>query len=842
MEGAVKGMVDVAKSVGKAKAETEQLTQANVKAKTESERLTKAVGKETEALRRKFDAMHKLQQEHIRVNKKMKEVDGGGILEGMGKGASMAMRSLNPYVAATLAAGYATNHLVDHSIKYNSVMASLPFSIDGAKKSAMGMVETFELSKMAIQANRLGVSHSSKDFERLTAVATKLALSLGTDVQPAIEDLVTGIGRRSPMILDNLGIKVREAELIYKDFAEANGMAVEEMTETQKSLAFNEAAFAAAEEAAGRATVQVSEFARAWGEAKVALKEGWSYVLTESEKDLDELFRKFRDFPDRVAEMPDDLAKAMALAFSTVHMSTNDSAYQFGAQQASSREAPGELQRKMGAALKELKGLNLENLGVELERLTKARETAAVNTSIAELEARAKKELEEQVRLEELKALAKKHGIKIAEFEREAEEEARRKREEEERAATDAKRKAEEAQARGRENALARIEAAEGEAARERDRMALAEVSRYELIARQEADEIKAIESKLKWAKSYAERLQLTERIKQAHHQAEMSRAEEDKRIADEFLERNRLMAEAVSAQSKKWAEERVAGREWEIEQELEQARMRVELLEAEGLDPFSARELELNAEREALEAKLAMYQRDVELHAQAERTKLDLEKVAHAQRLNTIAKDKAAKEQWKKTEVQVANTVMDTVGNMTSQISGHLAANQAAYGISEKALRKVKAVELVILGLVEQSKAAAAFASFNYPQGAMHQAAAILSFVNAGIIGSGAGAGGGGGGGGYGGGSSMPRGGGSSPRGGRQHGDAPEVPLSRPSGASGPIGASAPGSSSSSNSGGVVININDGAFRSLEAPDREEFIKRLRQEIDQSKRNNGRA
>lgn len=74
-------------------------------------------------------------------------------------------------------------------------------------------------------------------LDRLMQVARASATALGTDVSQMFDDIVTGIGRGSKMILDNLGI-VFSAEEAYRKFAETQGKSVKELTEVERRQAF----------------------------------------------------------------------------------------------------------------------------------------------------------------------------------------------------------------------------------------------------------------------------------------------------------------------------------------------------------------------------------------------------------------------------------------------------------------------------------------------------------------------------------------------------------------------------------------------------------------------------
>ena len=64
----------------------------------------------------------------------------------------------------------------------------------------------------------------------------KVAAATGQDMGFLMDSLVRGVGRLSPMILDNLGIQV-DLTQSYEDWADANGKAVKDMTKSEQQMA-----------------------------------------------------------------------------------------------------------------------------------------------------------------------------------------------------------------------------------------------------------------------------------------------------------------------------------------------------------------------------------------------------------------------------------------------------------------------------------------------------------------------------------------------------------------------------------------------------------------------------
>jgi predicted nucleic acid-binding Zn-ribbon protein len=114
--------------------------------------------------------------------------------------------------------------------------------LEALRESTRGLVSDQELLQQANQAVLLGVDDGSGKFEELSAAAIKLGQAQGITAAQAIESLTVGIGRQSKQVLDNLGIIV-EAEKAYEAYALSIGKTVEQLSDQERRLAFNAAAF-----------------------------------------------------------------------------------------------------------------------------------------------------------------------------------------------------------------------------------------------------------------------------------------------------------------------------------------------------------------------------------------------------------------------------------------------------------------------------------------------------------------------------------------------------------------------------------------------------------------------
>lgn len=102
-----------------------------------------------------------------------------------------------------------------------------------------GTISKTQIFKSANNAMMLGVVKSEDEMAKLFDTAQRLGQALGVDTARSIESIVTGMGRQSRLMLDNLGIIVKSSEA-YENYANSIGKSVDELTDSQKKEAFNE--------------------------------------------------------------------------------------------------------------------------------------------------------------------------------------------------------------------------------------------------------------------------------------------------------------------------------------------------------------------------------------------------------------------------------------------------------------------------------------------------------------------------------------------------------------------------------------------------------------------------
>lgn len=103
-------------------------------------------------------------------------------------------------------------------------------------RASMGMVAQRDLMKSYNMATQLVGQSFANTLPDAMQHLTKVSAATGEDMGFMMDSLVRGVGRLSPMILDNLGIQVSLTEA-YDKFADANGLVASEMTKGEQQAA-----------------------------------------------------------------------------------------------------------------------------------------------------------------------------------------------------------------------------------------------------------------------------------------------------------------------------------------------------------------------------------------------------------------------------------------------------------------------------------------------------------------------------------------------------------------------------------------------------------------------------
>lgn len=149
-----------------------------------------------------------------------------------------------------------------------------PSLLDDLRKATRGTTNDLELMTAAVKAQNFGIP--MKEMSTLLEFASRRAQETGESVDFLVQSIVTGIGRKSPMILDNLGISTTRLKDEFKGAA-VEAQSIGQVTEAVAKIAREEmgAAGAAFTSSADRAAA----FKASLDNVKMAIGEGINTVL-----------------------------------------------------------------------------------------------------------------------------------------------------------------------------------------------------------------------------------------------------------------------------------------------------------------------------------------------------------------------------------------------------------------------------------------------------------------------------------------------------------------------------------------------------------------------------------
>lgn len=108
--------------------------------------------------------------------------------------------------------------------------------VSKVKEASLGTVSEMDIIASSNKAMMLGLGADAEQLANLMEVAAFRGRAMGVSTTQAFDDIVRGIGRQSPMILDNLGIVVNAKET-YDQYANNLGKTAKELTKAEKTQA-----------------------------------------------------------------------------------------------------------------------------------------------------------------------------------------------------------------------------------------------------------------------------------------------------------------------------------------------------------------------------------------------------------------------------------------------------------------------------------------------------------------------------------------------------------------------------------------------------------------------------
>ena len=170
--------------------------------------------------------------------------------ESLGRTAGLTFSKISGYIAAATAAIYAMKKVWDFAKEGASMMAveetsrklatsmgsNLGKIVSSIQEASLGTISYYDAVQSASNALMLGLGADADKLANLMQIAALRGRAMGLTTTQAFSDMVRGIGRLSPLILDNLGVVI-DAENRYKAYAAAIGKTAAQLTSAEKKQA-----------------------------------------------------------------------------------------------------------------------------------------------------------------------------------------------------------------------------------------------------------------------------------------------------------------------------------------------------------------------------------------------------------------------------------------------------------------------------------------------------------------------------------------------------------------------------------------------------------------------------
>jgi len=182
-------------------------------------------------------------------------------------------------------------------------------TLDKLTKATDGTISSLDLMQQANNAMLLGIFDSEEQMANMFDAAQRLSSALGQTTTFGIESLVTGLGRQSKLMLDNLGIMI-DVEKANKDYARALGISTRQLTDQQRKQAFVNAAMFSANTLVSQLGEEqltladnILQMKVAIDESLIVLGETFIPMITKVAKGVTFLAEKFKGLVDIVKKL-----------------------------------------------------------------------------------------------------------------------------------------------------------------------------------------------------------------------------------------------------------------------------------------------------------------------------------------------------------------------------------------------------------------------------------------------------------------------------------------------------------------------------------------------------------
>lgn len=168
--------------------------------------------------------------------------------------------------------------------------------IDKATKATLGLVDSFDLMKIANEGMAARIPDFNKNFSQVADLGARLADTLGIDTAQGIQRVTDALKAGKEQALEQIGISI-DAEKAYTDYAAAIGVAEKELTKAHKIIAIQTQANERLSDSINRLAPVTDSVANAHDALGVSIGEAYKEIgigINQSEG-LQEAFRSLAE-------------------------------------------------------------------------------------------------------------------------------------------------------------------------------------------------------------------------------------------------------------------------------------------------------------------------------------------------------------------------------------------------------------------------------------------------------------------------------------------------------------------------------------------------------------------
>ena len=215
--------------------------------------------------------------------------------EDLGNTSKAAFSKIGGYIAAVTAAVYAMKKAWDFAeqgaqlLSLEAASSKVAAGMGGdmqnivlsIQKASLGTISYYDAMQSASNAMMLGLGTDADKLANLMEIAALRGRAMGLTTTQAFSDIVRGIGRMSPLILDNLGIVI-DAESRYGIYAESIGKTAAQLTAAEKRQALFNGVLEEGNRLLAESGGLSADYATGMARATTAWKDYWNTVKTQA--------------------------------------------------------------------------------------------------------------------------------------------------------------------------------------------------------------------------------------------------------------------------------------------------------------------------------------------------------------------------------------------------------------------------------------------------------------------------------------------------------------------------------------------------------------------------------